>query len=129
MSTEYKLSYTGAQIDQILKKAEDMKVPTKTSELENDSGYANKSELEAMTVMVDVSVSETHTNYSSEEIHEAYREGRTVIMNLDGMIGHLSRITPGGGIVQFTFNYENQKAVITIIGNQVTNEEVFGGGK
>ena len=103
-------------------------IPTKVSQLENDEGYVTKSESETMVVMVDVAISETHTNYSSEEIHDAYRAGRTVLMNVNGMLGYLSQITPNGGPVQFTFNHENQKAVVTIVNNQVTNEEVFDTG-
>lgn len=43
MATEYKLSYTASEIDEKLGKIDDLatknEVPTKTSELTNDSGY------------------------------------------------------------------------------------------
>lgn len=41
----YKSKYTGKQVDDILAKAEAIEIPTKTSELENDSGYVTSDEL------------------------------------------------------------------------------------
>lgn len=124
MSAEYKLSYTGAQIDEILKKAEGLK---NLSQLTNDSGYVKKSELEAMVVMAidNPDTGETHTNYSSKEIHDAYRAGRTVLMNINGVLGYLTNITPNGGVVQFTFSHEDTKFVVAIDGNEVVNEIVY----
>lgn len=124
MATEYKLSYTGAQIDEILKKAEGLK---NLSQLTNDSGYAKKSELEAMVVMVidNPDTGETSTNYSSEEIHDAYKAGRTVLMNINGLLGYLTNITPNGGVVKFTFSHEDAKFVVAIDGNEVVNEIAY----
>lgn len=85
MATEYKLSYTGAQIDEILKKAEGMKVPTKMSELENDLKYVESSVLEILLEPFPVFV-DTDTNTvtsTADEILMAYCLSKNVFLVVD----------------------------------------------
>ena len=43
----YNSKYTGKEVDEILAKAEELEVPTKTSQLVNDSGYATTEDIQA----------------------------------------------------------------------------------
>ena len=107
---EYKLSYTAAEIDERLGQT----IPTKTSQLSNDSGYLT--EADKASIVADV----------LDSIVVEYPEAHVIYGDVDSE----NNITIYGELADgtYTLKYENEDGTVTEIGSIVIGDSSESGG-